>query len=197
MENLQTLCIPNVNQLLAGLSGWSGYCLPVPYLHWNSKFHSQKPLPFGLVCLRNKLIAAVQHHPCCDSCRAQLYCLGWRSEAQLPAGFHLCTLELLLSSSCWGSYCHSCSHETWASQRCIKVTFPVSDATHLHKGAAQCFWVGKEVLRSYKDLQWASGGWLGRVHAGLAQSRAWLSHPGGVRRGIQGSLLPSTLLTAL
>lgn len=110
--NLQTLCSPNVNQLLAGLSGWSGYCLPVPYLHWNSKFHSQKPVPFRPACLRNKLIAAVQHHPCCDSHRAPLYCLGWRSEPQLPAGLHPCTLELLLSSSCWGSYCHSCSHET-------------------------------------------------------------------------------------
>lgn len=100
--NLQTLCSPNVNQLLAGLSGWSGgYCLPVPYLHWNSKFHSQKPLPFGPVCLRNKLIAAVKHHPCCDSHTAHLYCLGWRSEPQLPAGLHPCTLELLLPSSCW------------------------------------------------------------------------------------------------
>lgn len=50
---------------------------------------------------RSKLIAAVGHHPRCDSHTPHLRRLGWRSEHRLPAGLHPCTPEPLSPASCW------------------------------------------------------------------------------------------------
>jgi len=124
-----------------------GLLLPVRYLHWSSKFHLQKPSPFKLVCLRSKLIAAVRHHPCCDSHAAHLCCLGWRREHQLPAGPQPCTLGPSWSASCGDPYHLDCSHGTRATQRGIQVSFSHSLCTW------KCFWVGKNsVEESAYDL---------------------------------------------